>query len=117
MNNSHIKKIVNFLDAVAKDGNHHEDHILLMTKIIGVPTIDVSDVKAALEELEAIEKATTTIRTIHNMIVQRSKEVNMMSTGLGVLPAPRIQLPEPEAAAIPLNHTGSLGIIELNHND
>ena len=111
-----IKKILNFLDAVAKDGNHHEDHVLLMTTVIGVPTIDVGDVKTALEELEAVEKAATTINTIRDMLMQRSKEINMMNAGVGVLPAPRIQLPEPEVAAIPLTHTGSLGVIELGHN-
>lgn len=115
----HIKKIVNFLDAVAKDGNHHEDHILLMTTVIGVPTIDVGDVKAALGELEAVEKQMEMIEQLRDMLVKRAEEVNKMMTGLGglgALPTPRVQLPEPEVAAIPLGHTGSLGVIELGHN-
>jgi hypothetical protein len=111
-----IKKILNFLDAVTKDGNHNDDHILLTTNVIGVPDIEVHDVKMAIVELESLEQRVNGLEQLFTKIMSRVDKVNMMGTELGVLPAPRIKLPEPEVAAIPLAHTGSLGVIELSHN-
>jgi hypothetical protein len=116
MSKRHIKKIVNFMAAVAEEYNHNDDHILLTTNVIGVPDIEVHDVKMAIVELESLEQRVNGLEQLFTKIMSRVDKVNMMGTELGVLPAPRIKLPEPEVAAIPLAHTGSLGVIELSHN-
>jgi hypothetical protein len=70
----------------------------------------------AIVELESLEQRVNGLEQLFTKIMSRVDKVNMMGTELGVLPAPRIKLPEPEVAAIPLAHTGSLGVIELSHN-
>lgn len=72
--------------------------------------------KMAMVELESLEQRVDRLEQLFTKIMSRVDKVNMMVTELGVLPAPRIQLPEPEVAAIPLGHTGSLEVIELGHN-
>lgn len=118
MDNRHIKKILNFLGAVAKDGNHREDHILLTTNVIGVPDIDVYDVKMALMELDAIEDQAEMMVRVHDKITTLFEKVNLMkSEVMGAvpleLPGPALMLEPPVNAAIRLPHTGTMGVICL----
>jgi hypothetical protein len=107
-----INKIVGFLEAVAKDGGHNEDHILLMTSVIGIPNIDVGDVERAVEELAEVKAQLEAIEKLRNKIMAHVDEVNKMSQGdMEALPAPAMMIEAPVTQVIELPHTGSMETI------